>query len=145
MAKYNYSTKVKENFGKAVGRSLDISTKHSVEVCSFIRGKTLQNAKKLLNEVIGKKRAVPYKRYKRELPHRPGMASGRYPVKTCMGILNILKSAEANAQFKGLGVNDLVIRHISAQRGPTTRHFGRRRTMSKRTHLEVVVEEIKKK
>ncbi len=141
---YKYSTELKENNAKALGRSLPISTKHSVEVCSFIRGKNLHKAKALLGEVIAGRRPIPYKRYNSGLPHRKGIGPGRYPIKACEEILEILNSVEANAQFKGLGVNDLIIKHVSAKRGPTTMHFGRRRRKAKRTNIEIVVEEAKK-
>ena len=57
----------------------------------------------------------------------------------------ILKSAEANAQYKGLNSANLFIKHVSAQKGPTTHHYGRHRgRKAKRTHIEIVLEEKKK-
>ena len=65
---------------KAIGRNLQISTKQSVEICNFIRNKSLKVAKNMLNSVVNKKIAVPYKRYRRDVGHKAGMASGRYPI-----------------------------------------------------------------
>ena len=96
----------------ANGKNLGISTKTSVEVCRFVRGKTTENAKKMLQRVIDKKQAVPYKRYLKEIPHRKGnIATGRYPFKVSKTILELIKTAEANALNKGMSKN-LIITHI---------------------------------
>ena len=142
MAQYNYSTKMEGEYAQAVGRDLSISTKHSVEVCRFIRGRNVQNAKKLLEEVIGMKRAVPYKRFNRDLGHKKGMAAGRFPVSTCKEILKILESAESNAQFKGFNTSRLRITHVNAQKASRPMHAGRHRGREmKRTHIEIVLKE----
>src|SRR3989344_3639355 len=144
MASYGYSSKLEG--ARAVGRDLPISTKHSAEVCRFIKGRSLKTAKKLLEEVMVKKRAVPYKKHTWDLGHKAGIGSGRYPVKACMNILKILESAETNAQFKGLNTSNLGVTHIAAQRASQPRHYGRHggRTM-KRTHIEVILQEQAKK
>lgn len=145
MSWYKYSTKITENCAKAIGLALPVSRKNTTMVCKAVRGLTVPKAKALLEDVMKFKKAIPFTRYNKEVPHRKGpMACGRYPVKTCKHVLDIIKSAEANAQFKGLSTGNLVVKHASAQKGPTTMSFGRRRTLAKRTHVEVVVEERKK-
>ena len=141
---YEYSIKVTENEAKAVGIALPISTKFSIEVCDQLRGKPVVQAKRFLEEVITLRRPVPLKRFNRDQSHKPGMAAGRYPVLCCQEILKLLKSAEANAQFKGLSSANLTVRHISAQHGPKVLRMGRkRRRTAKRTHIEVVLVEKK--
>ena len=141
---YAYSTETTENSAKAVGISLAISKKESVVVCNAIRGMNVQKAKKYLEDVISLKRPVPYTVYNRNIGHKPGMATGRYPVNVCSEVLKLLKSAEANAQFKGLSTANLIIKHASAQKGPTVQRYGRKRAMAKRAHVELVLEEVKK-
>jgi large subunit ribosomal protein L22 len=97
----------------------------------------------MLSAVVQAKLAVPFRRYGHNVGHRPGMAAGRYPGKAADAILTILESAEANAQFKGLG-GDLIIRHIGAQVGPTIPRGGRRRKEGKHTHVEVVLQSAPK-
>lgn len=144
MTNYKYSTQAAANEARAVGISLPVSYKQSYEVSKFIRGKPLALAKKLLEEVIALKRAVPMTRFNKDTGHKHGMAAGRFPVKTCAQILMLLKSAEANAQFKGLSTANLVVRHIAAQKGPTSWRYGRhRRRQAKRAHVEVVLGEVK--
>lgn len=141
---YKYSTDIKENCAKAVGVSLPVSLKQSVMICSFIRGRSVDFVKKYLADVAQKKKAVPFTRFNRDMAHRRGMAAGRFPVNASRQILSIVESAESNAQFKGLSTGDLVIMHASAQKGPSTWRFGRhRRRRAKRTHVEIVVQEIK--
>jgi len=145
MARYNYATKgiSVEHAAKAVGISLPISRKTSVEVCAFIRNKSLDKAKALLQAVIDKKIAVPFKRYNRDVGHKKGrIAAGRYPQKTCKEIFKLLESVEANAQFKGLNTANLVIKSIIANAASRPWHYGRqRRRKMKRTNIEIVVEE----
>jgi len=138
-----YSTNVAEKEAKAAGRSLPISHQHSTEVCAFIRGKSLEQAKKMLAQIIDLKLAVPYRRSKMDLSHKKGIAAGRYPVKACEHILKIIESAEANAQFKGLSTADLCVRHICSHRGPKAPHYGRWGRSAKRSHIEVVLSENK--
>ncbi|MBI2574639.1 50S ribosomal protein L22 [Candidatus Woesearchaeota archaeon] len=142
---YKYSAKTEQNEAKAVGMAMPISFKQSVEVCSHIRGRGVQDSISRLNRVVQGLAAVPYRRYNRGgVGHRPGMAAGRYPQKTCAEIIKVLEDAQANAQHKGLDTNKLVIKHISAQKAAKQSHYGRkRRTTMKRTHIEVVVKEKK--
>ena len=133
-----------ETTATATGRSLPISTRHSVEICNFIRGKTSEQGRNFLERVLEKKSAVPYKRYLHGVGHRSGkMAAGRYPEKASLHILDILKSAESNAESKGLTA-PFKIKDIIANQAPRSWHYGRqRRRKTKRTHVKIVLEELK--
>jgi|SRR3989344_894874 len=144
---YKYAMQVEnENSARAVGKSLPISNKQSVEICGFIRGKKLQKAKDMLKQVIEKKMAVPYKRYNQDVGHKTGIAAGRYPMNASKNILALLEGVEANAQFKGLNTSNLVIKHICAHKAAKQWHYGRkrRRVMKKATIEVIVVEEGEK-
>ncbi len=104
----------------------------------------MPKAKTLIEEVVALKKAIPFTRYNKDTAHKAGMAAGKYPQKTCSHILKLLKSAEANAQFKGLSTASLVIKHVSAQQGPAVTRSGRQQRDAKRTHIELVLEEVKK-
>jgi len=145
MVKETSQSASEEHSARAIGRSLPISTKHVVEICSFIRGKSVEEAKKLLEGVIGKKVAVPFKRYNKDVGHKKGMSTGRYPVKAASEILRVIKSAEANAQFKGINTSNLIVKEAIANKASTPLHFGRSRgRRMKRTHVSVKVEEVAK-
>ena len=132
---------------KAIGRNLEISKKDSVEIANFIRGRMISKAKYILEQVIAKKMAVPYKRFNRDRGHKRGrIAAGRYPVKASTTILSLIKSAEMNALNKGMNTDDLYISKMIANKGIGQMHHGRFRGRSmKRTHMEVALSEIKKK
>ncbi len=128
---------------RASGLFLPVSAKHSVEICSFIRNKSLIKAKQMLEEVIAFRRAVPFRRFKCDVGHKKGpIAAGRYPIKACSEILRLLKSAEANAVNKGLRLEDLFVALIMANRGPRNPRHGRKKgVVAKRTNVCVVLEE----
>jgi len=145
MAEHNYAfQKEMENTAKAVGRNLDISPKEAIEICTYVRGRPIAQAKMLLEQSIKGIRPVPIKRFSNGVGHKAGMSAGRYYPKACIAILNVIKSAEANAKNKGFNSNDLKVVHIAMQIGPKNWHAGRqRRSIFKNSHVEVVVAEIK--
>ena len=133
-----------ENTAKVNGKSLNISSKQAMEICSFIRNKNLQEAKKILSEVVLLRYSIPFKRFNDNLSHKKKKGPARYPVKAAKEINKLLESAEANAQFKGLS-KDLVIKHVKADFASRPWHSGRqRRIKMKRTNIELIVEEAKK-
>ena len=148
MVRHNYATKLEneEHFAKAVGRTLPISTKHSIELSRFLRKKDLQRAKDMLNQVIAKKLPVPFKRFT-EIAHKKGkgIASAKFPEKAAKEFLSLLNSVEANAQFKGLNTAGLIIDHICAHKAGKQMHYGRRGREMKKTHVEIIVKEQAKK
>lgn len=143
---YSFQGYDKEKMARGCGRSLPISTKQSVELCRLIRNRRIQKAKMLLEGICRLEVVVPYKRYVKDLGHKKKIGPGRYPAKAAKEVLKIVEAVEANAQFKGLNTNDLVIVHVKADKASRTWHFGRqRRRQMKRTNIEVVVEERKMK
>jgi large subunit ribosomal protein L22 len=114
---------------KCAGREIKISPKAAVEICRTIRGMKLDSAKELLEAVQKKKRAIAFRRYHKEVPHRSldeGWYAGRYPVKAAKKFLFLLEEMEANAEFKGLDVDRLRIVHAAAHRGlKTSRYISR--------------------
>ena len=130
-----------KDIAKASATSLPISTKQSIEVCNFIRNKKLEKAKAILERVLEKKEAIPFKRFGSDTGHKKGkIGTGRYPQKTAEEILKLLNSVEANAQDKGLNTDDLKIIQLIANKASTPWRFGRkRRRKSKRTHIEIIV------
>ncbi len=132
-----------KRMAKAMGVALPISTKKAVELCSFVRGRELSTAVRLLEDVMREKVAIPFRKYaKGGTGHKPGIGPGRYPKKACAEVVKLLKQAEANARVKGLDATKLVVSSILANKGALSWHFGRqRRRRMKRTHVEIVVTE----
>ncbi len=131
---------------KLISKDLRISIKQSVEICNFVRNKNLLKAQNILQSVLDKKTAIPFKRYNRDTGHKPGIASGRYPEKATQEILSLLKGVQANAENKGMDSKNLIITKIIANKGAQQFHFGRkRRRLMKRTHIEIEVSEPENK
>lgn len=133
----------KKKMARAMGVALPISTKKTVELCNFIRGREVSKAVRLLEYVIDEKIAVPFRRYaKGGTGHKPGIGPGRYPKKVCLEVIKLLRQTEANARVLGLDTAGLVISSMVTKKGAQSFHFGRqRRIRMKRTHVEIVVTE----
>lgn len=118
--------------------SLPISTKYSVAICRFIRGKKIENAIADLEQVILHKKAIPMKG---EIPHRKGrIMSGRYPKKAVEYFIKLLKSLLANSNANGLD-NPIIANAIA---NLASRPFGRfGRVRKKRTHVAIKAKEKK--
>ena len=151
MGKIDYSSKADpETTAKAIGRELHISPKASVEVCREVRGMMVEKAAQFLEDVIALKKPIRYLRYNRQIGHKKGkkFGAGRYPKKTAEAILDVIKHAQHNAEYKGLDSENMRIIHISAKRGMTTQGFmpramGRSTPFNHETaNIEVVLEVI---
>lgn len=132
-----------EHTATAKMSNVPISTKQSVEICSAIRGKSLEKAKAFLLRVIEQEEAVPYKRFKMNVAHKPGrIAAGRYPRKSATYILNLINSVVSNAEDKGLDKEKLYIQTIMANKASEGYRPGRFRGIKARnTHLKIIVTE----
>jgi len=136
---------------KASGRDLRVSPKLAREVCTTIRGMKLDEAKSFLAQVRQRKRAVPFRRHNKTVPHRRGLqkfAAGRYPVNAAEKILEVLESAESNAMYKGLDTEHLRVVHASAYPGMKIKKYIPR-AMGRATprfetlcHVEIVLEQL---
>jgi len=151
MPEWGYSTTELDptKTAKASGRELRVSPKHATEICKTIKGMKLQQAKTYLQKVIQKKTPIPIRKHKTKVPHRRGLEqkafAGRYPVKAAQKILQLLESAETNAEYKGLDTENLKITHTSAYPGMKIkrykpRAFGRMSPdFETLTHIEIIL------
>jgi large subunit ribosomal protein L22 len=117
MLKYSLNPNPKKS-AKAYGRSLNISQKNAINVCRAISGTHIAKGKRLLEDMIDGKRSL----------------KGKYYTSTAGRILDVVKAAEANAEFKGLDTSRLVI-FASAHKGFT--FIRPRRTKLKRTQRKI--------
>ena len=120
---------------------LPISKKHSMAICKTIKGKTVKEVLELLEKVIKKKEAI---RFTGEIPHRKGMMSGRYPVSASKVFQKLIKGLVANANVKGIDVENST---ISAKTNDAGKHMhsGRKRRKFKRCHVTLQLKEAEKK
>ena len=154
MPKWGYSVTEEEleheKTVKASGREVGLSHKSAREICKTIKGMMLSQAKQYLGDVMDKKRAVPFKRFKKKAGHRHGLVNayaGRYPVKASKQILKVLEGAEANAEYKGLDTERLRIIHASAYPGMKIKRYTQRArgrsspNFETVCHIEIALEE----
>lgn len=153
MPEFSYSLQnyEPEKMAIASGRDLRISWKKAVEVCRFIKGKRLSEAKELLEGVLKRKVMIPFTTFNRKRAHHGSInkyPSGGYPIRVVKEVLKILKNVEANAENKGLDVEKLVIVHAAVHKGPVIRKyipraFGRATPFFQQlVHIEVAVKEV---
>ena len=133
---------------KAIGKEMPISPKFTREICGMVRGMKVNKAIDTLEGVIALETPVPLKRYNKRVSHKQGVGPGRYPKKAAAAVLGVIKSAVANAEYKGLNTDEMVIRTITASRGRVTpghmaRAHGRATEWNQDTvNLEVIIEEV---
>jgi large subunit ribosomal protein L22 len=153
MARIDYSQKISgDNIAKAKANELNMSPKHSIEIATFIRHQRVNDAIAYLNEVVGLKKAIPFRRFNRNVAHKRGLPgnwdAGRYPVKASKAYIRVLESVKKNAEYIGLDADNLEIIHVSANRGRAQKSFfpramGRATPKVRETvNLEVVVREV---
>jgi large subunit ribosomal protein L22 len=127
MARIEYSYKVEDEtkIAKAMGYEMPISFKHAVEVCAALKGKKIQDAIRYLEDVMAMKKAVPFRNYKKKVAHRniEGWYAGRYPQKAAKYILKVLRNLDANAEYKGLEKENLIIVHAQAKKGRVLKRY----------------------
>ncbi len=136
--KKNNIEKTKKKYSAlAQGRSLPISKKHSMYLCTYVKNKSLDDAIHQLEDVRKLKRAIPFKG---EIPHRKGIMSGRYPVKAARYMINILKALKGNALTNGLDIKKTRISQASSHWASRPLRSGGRR--AKRTNVLLIAREI---
>ncbi len=126
MLKYALNPR-KEKSVHVFGRGLRISRKNSTAVCQEISGKPLQKAKALIERLVKHEQSL----------------DGKHYTNASLEILRMLKSAEKNAEFKGLEAERLIV-NASAHQGfrfLRPRRFKMRRQRRKVTNIQLVLQE----
>jgi len=134
---------------KAQGVELRIKFKHAVEICAAIQGRKVNDAISFLERVIDGKTWVPFKKTKTQGGHKKGIDKwpyGKQPVKATKAVLEVLKSARSNAEFRGLNLDSCIVASAVALRSrkmlrvkPKGRHALYRVPL---TTVQITVEEV---
>merc|ERR1712117_52955 len=136
----------------ARGSHLRVHFKNTRETAHNIKHMHLRRAVAYLKNVVDQKECVPFRRFNggvgrcAQAKHWK-TTQGRWPKKSAEFLLQMLKNAESNAEFKGLDTDHLVIDHIQVNRAPkmrrrTYRAHGRINPyMSSPSHIEVILAE----
>merc|ERR1719329_1851514 len=102
---------------KAQGVDLRVHYKNTYNVGQAIKGMNVKSAQTYLEDVLEKKQCIPYRRYTGCISRTPQakafkMSQGRWPVKSVKIMLDLLRNAESNAEFKNLDTDNLAISHM---------------------------------
>ncbi|XP_052829265.1 60S ribosomal protein L17 isoform X1 [Octopus bimaculoides] len=152
MTRYSCEPENLSKSAKARGSLLRVHFKNTRETAQAIKRMHLKRASRYLKNVMEKKEIVPFRRFcggvGRHAQAKQWKATqGRWPKKSAKFLLQLLKNAESNAEFKGLDTDHLVIEHIQVNQAPkmrrrTYRAHGRINPfMSSPCHIEVILTE----
>lgn len=112
---------------RVYGRGLRISAKSSAVVCKALTGKSLPKAQELVDSLLARKASL----------------DGKYYTNIAKELSSLLKTAEANAEFKGLPPERLFL-NASAHEGftfRTPRRFKLRGRKKKIAHIQLVFQQ----
>ncbi len=160
MRSWNYSAKVEDDIkvARAVAREVPVSVKKVVNLARALKGMSVSEARRFLEDIIEGKEYTPMWRHRKKIAHHRGVAAkwgvpqGKRPVKAAKYLLKLLDNVVANAENKGLGAEELgdfernlKIIHIAAHKGFTLkrympRAFGRSSPKFRHTsNIEIIV------
>lgn len=138
----------------AVVKNKPVSLKYVLEAARVIKGRKVDDALAYLKRLESMQEHLPLRVYRGKVGHRKGEAkgytkTGRYPVRVATALIELLDLAKANADFKGLDSENLLITHMFASQGfkrASYQSHGRisgKRRLRKSCHIEVVVMEAR--
>lgn len=134
---------------RIMAKNLPVSLKYSVELLREMKGQRVDKMEKFLLRVVEMKDFLPLRKYNRKIGHKKGEAksftkSGKYPIRLAKVFLKLLGNLKANADYKGLNAENLLIVHGFASEGsrrysgqPQGRISGKRRR-KKACHVELI-------
>mmetsp|Transcript_40966 Transcript_40966/g.63945 ORF Transcript_40966/g.63945 Transcript_40966/m.63945 type:complete len:155 (+) Transcript_40966:1988-2452(+) len=142
----------REKIANASSKNLRVHFKNTRETASALKGMNILRAKNYLQNVVKKEEIVPFNRYKYGVSRKAqvknqGGVNGRWPVKSALYLLKVLKNAISNAKTKNLQSEHLFISHIIVNRAMkgqrrTFRAHGRiNRYLSNPCHVEMWLKE----
>ncbi len=156
MVKTAYHAKIgkESKTAKATLKNARVSLKFSTEMFREITGQPVDKAIKRIQRIAEKDEMLPLKKYNTGVAHhkgdsRSGVKSGRYPVYVAKKFIELLELAKANADFKGLDTEKLLVLHGHASMGFSRQglqpqgKIGGKTRKRKSTHLEIIVTEVK--
>ncbi len=147
-------TQLLEGANLVSARTVDVDChhKHCYHIAKAIRGMNADEAISYLEDVIEKKRAIPYQRRSRKgrggntmAGHRKGkMGPGKYPNKASKEFIKLINSAMENARqrYDTIDPEEMMITHVAAHRGQVATNWKPRArgTSSPSNHYQMNLE-----
>ncbi|MEK6823539.1 MAG: uL22 family ribosomal protein [Nanoarchaeota archaeon] len=134
--------KIKKDEAKVNIQNAPISTKYAIDICKFIKNKSIKKAINDLEQVLTYKKSIPMRGGFGHQKSAKGFASGsgKYPQNTAKYFITLLKSLSANSTANGLD-NPIIVEAFGNVGQQPRAKFGR--WERKRTHLKLVAKEKK--
>jgi len=128
---------VKKDSAIAKAFNLSISPKYSKYICNMIRGKDIDTAQKMLEEVVAYKRVV--KMHGLQVPHKhgKGIMAGRYPITATKEFITLIKQLKANGIHNELEMEKYI---IAGNADVASKPYKRGGARFKRTHVTLRLE-----
>jgi len=151
MKGYTYREETGVSVARARGVEIPMSPKKTYEVLNAIRGLPVARAREVLEAASEGRKPIPFRRYNQETAHHPGTGPGRYATKVVRRILEILESAEGNAEYENLDVDRLFVKVAASGRGrirkaTMPRAHGRATAWNEQTtNVEIILAERKER
>jgi large subunit ribosomal protein L17e len=126
MTHYSRKPQVSSKAAKAKVSDLRCHFKNTFETANVINGMPLRKAQQLYRQVLAKTRCIPFRRYNGKTGRTAqakewGHTKGRWPRKSVVAMMSLLKNAEANAIEKGLNPNQMIIKHVQVDQAARMR------------------------
>lgn len=117
--------------------NLSMSPKYSKYICNMIRGKDIDTAQKMLEEVAVLKRVV--KMHGLQVPHKhgKGIMAGRYPITAAKEFITLIKQLRANGIHNELEMEKYV---VTGYANVASKPYKRGGARFKRTHVTLKLE-----
>ena len=107
-----------------------------------------------LKRILSMEEYLPLRKYNRKIGHKKGEAKGftkvgKYPLRCVGAFIELLENVKANADYKGLDSDNLIITHMFASQGFARRSNQAQGRISgkarkrKSAHIEIVVREAR--
>ncbi len=134
---------VKKDYALVNGLNLQASPKTSAHICNMIRGKKIDSAIRMIEDVITFKRAVGMNNMQVGHRHQKGIMAGRYPVDASKEFLKLLKQLKTNAIYHELDTDNARITLCKAN--VASKPFKRGGARAKRVNITIKLEKIQNK
>ena len=123
---------LKKDYALANALNLSMSPKYSKYICNMIRGRDIDAAQKMIEEVIAFKRVV--RMHGLQVPHKhgKGTASGRFPITAAGEFLTLIKQLRANAIHNELEIEKYI---VACKANVASKPYRRGGSRFKRTHI----------
>jgi hypothetical protein len=87
MARTGYSTKLQgETLARGKANEIPISPKHAIEIARFIKNKKTAEAVAYLEDVVAKKKPIPFRKFNRNVAHKRGLIWGEISEESLAGL-----------------------------------------------------------